>query len=66
MSKEEAREATPLERTHMKHHSDVSAEISAMRQAFDALHKLTDDGKRRAMRWLDAALWHHGNEEPPF
>lgn len=66
---EQHREATEAEQAAQAHRLDVAAEIDAMRGAFDALHKLTDDGKRRAMRWLDSAIWMPRadyREEPPF
>lgn len=69
MNHEEAREATQDELARNAHRLDVSAEIQAMQRAFEALYKLDDESKRRAMRWLEQAIWNSGlrnGDEVPF
>lgn len=62
----ELREATEAERAQQACLAAAQAEIEGMRCAYDGLYKLSEPAKRRALHWLDGALFGHGNEEPPF
>lgn len=55
------------------HRFALIAEVDAMAKCAQALHDLSDEAKRRAISWLDNAIYKRGNpsiyrndEEPPF
>jgi hypothetical protein len=63
VSAAEAREATEEEREHKERVDEARVELDAALHAFDALLPLTHNSRRRAMRWIAAAL---DNAEVPF
>ena len=55
------------EEAQAKRRNETAGEIEAMRVAYNALNKLSESARWRAMRWLDHALRDvNPNEEPPF
>ena len=67
-SNEPLREASEEEKSQVAHRAEAMAELRAMDQAFDALHKLRYGARHRALRWLEARLDNrdYSDDEAPF
>ena len=65
-----------IEGERQKNYAAMLAETDAMRRAFEAMHPLSRDAKKRVMAWLDTAIWQldvsytrdgtRYHDEPPF